>query len=184
MHNAFWYSNSYYYSNFVYQDIFIRSFLKTELSDFPIAKLIIKRKLNLISLVIFSSKLSLTIKNTVFSELINKLSKLLSSRFGIIISNINFVEIENPDVSAPLVALFIRQQIEKRVPFRKVLKSTLSKVQQAGVKGVKMQISGRLNGTEIARTEWIREGQVPLQTLKVDLDYSYCTALVIFSFYF
>ena len=180
MHNAFWYANPYYYSKFVYQDIFIRTVLKKELSDFPIAKVIIKRKLNLVSLVIFSSKVSLSIKDTFFSEVINKLSKLLLSKFGVILSNLNFVEIENSDITAPLIGLLIKQQIEKRIPFRKVLKSALLKVQQGGVKGVKMQIAGRLNGTEIARTEWIREGQVPLQTLKADLDYSFCIARVIF----
>lgn len=179
MHTAFWYSSSYYYSNFVYQDIVIRTVLKKQLSEFPVAKLVIKRKLNLISLVIFSSKVSLGVKETFFSEVINNLSKLLSSKFGVVLSNFNFVEIENPDISAPLVGLVIKQQIEKRVPFRKVLKSVLFRVQQGNVKGVKMQISGRLNGTEIARTEWIREGQVPLQTLKADLDYSCCIARVI-----
>lgn len=77
----------------------------------------------------------------------------------------------NSDSNSRVLAEFIRQQLEKRVPFRRIIKTAISKAQKAGVKGVKIQIAGRLNGAEIARTEWFREGQVPLHTIKANIDY-------------
>lgn len=100
----------------------------------------------------------------------------MSTKFQANLGVVNVVEVTNPDACSFLLAEFMRQQLEKRVPFRKVMKSAILKAQQAGVKGIKIQIAGRLNGTEIARTEWIREGQVPLHTLKANIDYCNYTA--------
>ena len=89
------------------------------------------------------------------------------------------VDITNPDSDARFLAQFARQQLEQRVPFRRVIRTTILKAQKVKVKGIKVQIAGRLNGTEIARTEWVREGQVPLHTLKANIDYCSYNALKI-----
>lgn len=93
---------------------------------------------------------------------------------------VNLVEVVNPDANSKILANLIRQQLEKRVPFRRAMKSAILKAQKSGVKGIKVQVSGRLNGAEIARTEWIREGQVPLHTLRANIDYFSEKALVIY----
>jgi small subunit ribosomal protein S3 len=91
---------------------------------------------------------------------------------------INVLEVSNPDSNAKILSDFIKQQLEKRVPFRRAIKTAVLKAQKVNVKGIKVQISGRLNGAEIARTEWVREGQVPLHTLKANIDYFQNKALV------
>lgn len=104
-------------------------------------------------------------------ELRKQLEEVLSRKFYRRDVTINVVEVTNPDSDSRFLAEFVRQQLEKRVPFRRVMKSAILKAQKAGVKGIKIQVSGRLNGAEIARTEWVREGQVPLHTLKANIDY-------------
>lgn len=93
---------------------------------------------------------------------------------------INVVEVQKVDADAYLIAEYIAQQLERRVSFRRVVRQAIQRAQRAGVQGIKVQVSGRLNGAEIARTEWTREGRVPLHTLRADIDYSYCTAQTIY----
>lgn len=93
---------------------------------------------------------------------------------------INILEIERPDTEATLLAHFLAEQLEKRVAFRRAVRQTIQRAQKANIKGIKIQVSGRLNGAEIARSEWVREGRVPLQTLRADIDYSYQTAQTIY----
>lgn len=100
-----------------------------------------------------------------------KLNEILERKFYSRNITINVVEVIKPDADSRFLAEFVRQQLEKRVPFRKVIKTAILKAQKAGVKGIKIQIAGRLNGAEIARTEWVREGQVPLHTIKANIDY-------------
>lgn len=143
----------------------------------------IKRKLNYLIVNIFLGKAgmgSLINENKIFA-LRSELSTLLALKFGKRELTINLVEVADPDTNSKFLSEFVREQLERRVPFRKVIKSAIVKAQKAGVKGVKVQISGRLNGAEIARTEWVREGQVPLHNLKANIDYFNNTALVIFS---
>lgn len=108
----------------------------------------------------------------------NKLVNLLYIKFCNRNVTINIVEVLNPDSNSRVLTDFICQQLEKRVPFRRVMKNAVMKAQKSGVKGIKVQVAGRLNGAEIARTEWIREGQVPLHTLKANIDYFNFKALV------
>ena len=89
---------------------------------------------------------------------------------------INVVEVSRVDADASLVAEYIIQQLERRVSFRRVVRQAIQRAQRAGVEGIKIQVSGRLNGAEIARTEWTREGRVPLHTLRANVDYAYSTA--------
>ncbi|EFA71787.1 30S ribosomal protein S3 [Cylindrospermopsis raciborskii CENA303] len=93
---------------------------------------------------------------------------------------INVVEVQKVDADAYLIAEYIAQQLERRVSFRRVVRQAIQRAQRAGVQGIKVQVSGRLNGAEIARTEWTREGRVPLHTLRADIDYSYCTAQTVY----
>ena len=93
---------------------------------------------------------------------------------------INIIEIKEPDREAVLIGQWIAQQLEKRVAFRRTVRQGIQKANKANIDGIKVQISGRLNGAEIARTEWVREGRVPLQTLRANIDYAYTTAYTIY----
>jgi len=93
---------------------------------------------------------------------------------------INVIEVARVDADSALIGEYICQQLERRVSFRRVVRQAIQRAQRAEVLGIKIQVSGRLNGAEIARTEWIREGRVPLHTLRADIDYSYRTALTIY----
>lgn len=152
--------------------------------DVSISHIEIKRKLNYLIVNIFLGKSglgSLVNSNKILS-LRSELSTLLSSKFANRELTINLVEVLDPDTNSKFLSEFVREQLERRIPFRKAIKSAISKAQKAGVKGVKVQISGRLNGAEIARTEWVREGQVPLHNLKADIDYFNNTARVILTY--
>lgn len=102
-----------------------------------------------------------------------ELEKLLSKTKRI---RLNIIEVTDPDTEAALLCEFITQQLEKRVAYRRAVRQVIQKAQKADSKGIKIQVSGRLNGAEIARSEWVREGRVPLQTLRANIDYSYKTA--------
>jgi small subunit ribosomal protein S3 len=133
----------------------------------------IKRKLNFLSVTILVAKPSIVmgVNGDSLYQFRISLSKELSTKFKLYDITVNVVEVLNADSNSHTLAEFIRQQLEKRLPFRRIMKAAISKAQKVGVKGIKIQIAGRLNGAEIARTEWIREGQVPLHTLKANIDY-------------
>lgn len=173
-HNSYWYSKPNSYSFFVKQDYFIRNYIKEKMTGSFFSNIIIKRKLNDVNILIYSSKSGSFFKENSLNKLTDELSAKLAVKFNSRLISLNLFEVDNLDTSAPFVAELIRQQLEKRVPFRRVIKNVISKVQESGsnVKGIKLQISGRLNGAEIARTEWVREGQVPLHTLRANIDYS------------
>lgn len=113
-------------------------------------------------------------------ELRNSLKTHLLKNFGKREVKLNILGVSNPDSKARILAYFIKAQLEKRVSHKRIMQSAILKAQKSGVKGVKVQISGRLNGVEIARTEWEREGQVPLHTLRANIDYCNMTAIVIY----
>lgn len=173
-HNSFWYAKPNSYSSFVKQDFFIRNFIKEKMAGSFFSNIVIKRKLNDVNILVYSSKNGSFFKENSVKKLIDELSIELLHKFNSRLISLNVFEVDNLDSSASFVAESIRQQLEKRVPFKRVVKNAISKVQESGsnVKGVKVQISGRLNGAEIARTEWVREGQVPLHTLRANIDYS------------
>lgn len=150
------------------------------LVDSGISNVVIKRKLDLVNVHVYLAKPNVLFKDENFQKFTKTFSNVLYDKFSSHLGSVNVVEVVNPDASAFLLAEFMKQQLEKRVPFRRVMKSAILKATQANVKGIKIQISGRLNGTEIARTEWIREGQVPLHTLRANIDYCNHTALLFF----
>lgn len=164
------------------QDIFIRRFLNKELSSIFISDIVIKRKASFITIFVYLAKNSLVFKDDFILKLNKKVSDILSSVFSLNLFSFNIVEVNESDFSSSFFADSIKQQLEKRVPFRKVIKNAISKVQlsKPNIKGIKVQVSGRLNGAEIARTEWIREGQMPLHTLRSNIDYSKSEARLIF----
>lgn len=146
------------------------------------SNIFIKRKLDKIHVIIYSSKSSSLFKENLISNLKLSLSKHFFLIFKSEIMSLSLVEITNPDTCSSFIAFYIKEQLEKRVPFRKLMKLAISKVKQSNstIKGIKVQISGRLNGAEIARTEWVREGQIPLHTLRANIDYSFNKARLIF----
>lgn len=147
-----------------------------------VSNILIKRKLNEVDIIVFVAKSDSLFKENFIKDFTDDVSSFINLRFNSRLVLFNIVEISDLDSSSSFIAFFIKEQLEKRVPFRKVIKNAILKVQQSGsfVKGIKVQISGRLNGAEIARTEWVREGQVPLHTIRADIDYSTTTAYTVF----
>lgn len=184
-HSSFWYATAKYYSYLVKEDIFIRDFITKNFKFTPISKIEIHRNvLNAMVSVhinLYVAKAAFIMKkhgNKIFT-LRDSLTSVINLHFGSRTITINLVDVKSPDSDARFLAQFARQQLERRVPFRRVIRATILKAQKVKVKGIKVQISGRLNGNEIARTEWVREGQVPLHTLKANIDYCSCQALLI-----
>lgn len=175
-HNSCWFANNKDYSSFLEQDIFIRNYLIKRFKDVAISSIFIKRKLKFISVDIYLIKDGSIFNNNLLNNLTKELSITLSKKFSVFLVSFNIIEVRDANTCSFLVADSIKKQLEKRLPFRKVIKTAIVKCLKAGVKGVKVQISGRLNGAEIARSEWIRQGQVPLHTLRANIDYCSCRA--------
>lgn len=173
-HKSFWYSDLKNYSNLLKTDNFVRNYFNEKLKEVsPISEIEITRKSGNLVINIYASNTNQLLKNgnseliRLQSELLKKLPSSPDNKDLVI----NVIEITNPDGNARILADFIRQQLEKRTPFRRAMKNAITKAEKSNVKGIKVQVSGRLNGAEIARTEWIREGRVPLHTLKANIDY-------------
>ena len=176
-HNAIWYVNYGAYSKVLEEDYKIRKLFdkKFELiySKAGIAKLEIQRKINQLELVIHAARpkaiAAETDQTNLIVELKNNLKTLVNDSKQIRIKVLQVARSEN---ESSLVARSIADQLEKRVAFRKAIRQTTQTLQKSGVKGFKIQVAGRLNGAEIARAEWAREGRVPLQTLRADISYA------------
>ena len=165
------------------EDFLIRSFIEKREKEAAISKIEIKRnsKGNKIEVEIHSGRPGILVghKGTELTKIYKNLRDITSrDEFGRKDSSlektiiVNIVELSSPDCEANLIADFIVEQLEKRVAFRRAIKKAIKRTQVAKVEGIKVQVSGRLNGAEIARAEWIREGRVPLQTLRADIDYA------------
>lgn len=163
------------YGDFLRQDVNIRKFLKKQLRDAAIDKIEIERSGDDIKIILHSAKPGIIIgrSGVGVEDLKNKLKNLLN-KIGLskISLNINIQEVKNSNLSANIILQNVIDDIEKRIPFRRILKQTIAKVEKAGAKGVKIMVSGRLNGAEIARTEKLTSGKIPLHTLRADIDYS------------
>ena len=180
-----WYANYTTFSEILREDYQIRLFLKTEMANLfskaGIAKLDIKRKVNQIELLIYAARPAVIATNSddggLLSSLQLKIKKFLNNSKRI---RIKVLQISNSETESSLVARVLADQLEKRVAFRKAVRQTTQMLQKSGVKGFKIQVSGRLNGAEIARAEWVREGRVPLQTLRADISYAAHQAFTIY----
>ena len=176
-HDSTWYSNYSNYGQTLKEDYLIRQCLKTKwgslYSKSGITKLQINRKVNKIELLVYATRpktLSTSQGNQLsFSELKSEVLKFLPKSKQI---RLKVVQLTQSDNESLLTARLLADQLEKRVAFRKAIRQTAQRLERSGVKGFKIQVSGRLNGAEMARTEWVRECRVPLQTLRADISYS------------
>lgn len=158
------------------EDYRIRRFLKKELSNAGVSKVEISRKADQIQLDIFTARPGVVVgKGGQGIETLSARLKELLHRTGVEI-RINILEINRVDLESQLVAESIGQQLEKRVAFRRAMKQAIQRCMRAGAVGVKVMVAGRLGGAEIARTEWAKEGRIPLQTLRADVDYGLAEA--------
>ncbi|PWT96582.1 MAG: 30S ribosomal protein S3 [Candidatus Melainabacteria bacterium] len=160
----------------VEEDHRIRTYLKKELANAGVAKVDILRKADQIQIEIYTARPGVVVgKGGQGIEALHEKVKALLSRTGLDI-RINILEINRVDLEAQLVAESIAQQLEKRVAFRRAMKQAIQRCMRANALGVKIMVAGRLGGAEIARTEWTKEGRIPLQTLRADVDYGLAEA--------
>jgi len=172
-HRSYWYAKQSDYSSLLMEDSFIRSYINRTLGEAGISLVKIQRKSDHLEIDVQAERPGLIIgrNGTGLDTFRQDLNTQLGRKFTTRDIEINVIEVTNPDSHSKLLADFISQQLESRVPFRRVVRNATQRAQKAGVKGIKIQIAGRLNGAEIARSEWVREGQVPLQTLRANIDY-------------
>ena len=172
-HKSTWYSNLNQYAKVLKEDDTIRTYIGTIAKSKNISNVRINRNgLNdQIQLNIETGKPGVLVGDlgTGLETLLGNVKKLLPSNRQL---TINVFEVEKVDLDASLLADLVVEQLEKRVAFRRAIREALQRAQKQNVKGIKIQVSGRLNGAEMARSEWIREGRVPLQTLRADIDYA------------
>lgn len=172
-HKSKWYANFNQYANILQEDDKIRTYLNTISQSNSIANVRINRNgLNdQIQLNIETGKPGILVGDmgAGLENLLKNIKKLLPQNRQL---TINVFEVEKVDLNASLLADLVADQLEKRIAFRRAIREALQRAQKQNVNGIKIQVSGRLNGAEIARSEWIREGKVPLQTLRADIDYA------------
>ena len=172
-HRSKWYANFNQYANILEEDDKIRTYINTISQTNSIANVQINRNgLNdQIQLNIDTGKPGILVgdRGAGLENLLNNIKKILPESRQL---TINVFEVEKVDLNATLLADLVAEQLEKRIAFRRAIREALQRAQKQNVNGIKIQVSGRLNGAEIARSEWIREGRVPLQTLRADIDYA------------
>ena len=180
-HKSKWYANFNQYANVLQEDDKIRTYIDTIAKINSISNVRINRNgLNdQIQLNIETGKPGILVGDVGagLENLLTNIKKILPSSRQL---TINVFEVEKVDLNAALLADLVAEQLEKRVAFRRAIRDTLQRAQKQNVNGIKIQVSGRLNGAEIARSEWIREGRVPLQTLRADIDYATSEANTIY----
>jgi len=168
-HNSVWYADSKTYAQNLINDLEVREYILKKLDAASVSRVKIERPAQTARITIFTARPGIVIGKK--GEDVDGLRKELSSKMGVPV-HINIEEIRKPDVDARLVAQNVAQQLERRVMFRRAMKRVVQNAMRQGAEGIKVQVSGRLGGTEIARTEWYREGRVPLHTLRADIDYA------------
>ncbi|MES9870971.1 MAG: 30S ribosomal protein S3 [Sedimenticola sp.] len=168
-----WYADSKDYADLLNTDLEVRDYLKKRLSQASVSRIQIDRPANNAHITIHTARPGLVIGKK--GEDIDALRSEVSQRMGIPV-HISVEEIRKPELDAQLVAESITQQLERRVMFRRAMKRSVQTAMRLGAEGIKINIAGRLNGAEIARSEWYREGRVPLHTLRADIDYGFAEA--------
>jgi small subunit ribosomal protein S3 len=163
-----WYADSKEFADYLNMDLEIRDFIKKRLSQASVSRVQISRPAHNALITIHTARPGIVIGKK--GEDIDRLRKEVSGRMGIPV-NINVEEIRKPELDAHLVAESVAQQLERRIMFRRAMKRAVSNAMRIGAEGIKIKVGGRLNGAEIARSEWYREGRVPLHTLRADIDY-------------
>jgi len=172
--NSQWYANKENYANYLDADLRVRQFLLKRLATAAVSRVEIKRPAKNALITIHAGRPGTIIgkKGSEIEELREEVRKLM----GGVPVHINIVEVKKPELDAKLVAMSVAQQLERRVMFRRAMKRAVQNAMRLGAEGIKITVSGRLAGAEIARTEWYREGRVPLHTFRADIDYATASA--------
>jgi len=168
-----WYASNRDFAGMLAEDIKVREYLKSKLKNAAVSRVLIERPAKSARITIYSARPGVVIGKK--GEDIEKLKKDLASKLGVPVA-VNIEEVRKPEVNAQLIADNITQQLEKRIMFRRAMKRAMQNAMRLGAQGIKIMSAGRLNGIEIARTEWYREGRVPLHTLRADIDYGFSEA--------
>lgn len=168
-----WYADSKNFSNYLVEDHKIREYVKKKLFISGISKIEIERTPKFVKINVYTAKPGLVIGKggNLAETLKNELVKMINKNV-----NLNIVEVKDIDTNAQLVSESIANQLEKRISFRRAMKQTMQKAMKAGALGIKTSVSGRLAGADMARTEFYKEGTIPLQTIRADIDYGFCEA--------
>ncbi len=174
--NSTWFAGSRDYADFLNNDIEVREFIKKELSHASVSRVQIDRPARALQVTIHTARPGIVIGKK--GEDVERLRQKVAKKAGLPVANvkINIAEIRKPELDAQLVAENVAQQLERRVMFRRAMKRVVTNTMRLGAQGVKIHVAGRLNGAEIARSEWYHDGRVPLHTLRADIDYGQATA--------
>lgn len=168
-HASVWYADKAEYSAKLLNDLQVRKYLDGQLKNASVSRIEIERPAQNARITIYTARPGIVIGKK--GEDVEKLRNAVSQMMGVPV-HINIEEVRKPDLDAKLVAQSVASQLERRVMFRRAMKRAVQNAMRQGAKGIKIQVSGRLGGAEIARTEWYREGRVPLHTLRADIDYA------------
>ena len=168
-----WYASNANFATMLAEDLKVREYLKAKLKSAAVSRILIERPAKNARITIYSARPGVVIGKK--GEDIENLKAELTRRLGVPVA-VNIEEVRKPEVDAQLIADSITQQLEKRIMFRRAMKRAMQNAMRLGAQGIKLMSSGRLNGIEIARCEWYREGRVPLHTLKADIDYGFSEA--------
>jgi small subunit ribosomal protein S3 len=171
-----WYADSKMFPEYVRQDYLLRTYIKKKLKEASVSKIAIERPSKKVNITIHTARPGIVIGKK--GEDIEKLRSEAAHLVGMRVSDvrINIAEVRKPELDAQLVAEGIAQQLERRVMFRRAMKRAVTNTMRVGAGGIKVKVGGRLNGAEIARSEWYREGRVPLHTFRADIDYGFAEA--------
>ncbi|MFK7829036.1 MAG: 30S ribosomal protein S3 [Congregibacter sp.] len=168
-HTSVWYADRKSYAKQLVIDLEVRNFIEKKLDNASVSRVVIERPAQTARITIHTARPGIVIGKK--GEDVDTLRKIVAKKMGVPV-HINIEEIRKPDLDARLVAQNVAQQLERRVMFRRAMKRVVQNAMRQGAQGIKVQVSGRLGGAEIARTEWYREGRVPLHTLRADIDYA------------
>jgi small subunit ribosomal protein S3 len=173
-HTSVWYAGGTNYAKYLLEDMEVRDMVKKKLASASVSRVEIERPAQTARVTVYTARPGIVIGKK--GEDVEKLRAQLTEKMGVPV-HINIEEIRKPDLDAQLVAESIAQQLERRVMFRRAMKRAMQNAMRQGAEGVKVQVSGRLGGAEIARSERYHEGRVPLHTLRADIDYATSEAL-------
>jgi small subunit ribosomal protein S3 len=171
-----WYADTKTFPEYVRLDAQLRTFIKKKLKDASVSRIYIERPAKKANITIFTARPGIVIgkKGEDIEKLRTEVAKMIEMNVNDV--RINISEVRKPELDAQLVAEGIAQQLERRVMFRRAMKRAVTNTMRVGAEGIKVKVGGRLNGAEIARSEWYREGRVPLHTLRADIDYGFAEA--------
>ncbi len=171
-----WYADTKTFPEYIRTDHLIRSFIQKKLKDASVSRITIERQAKKVNITIHTARPGIVIgkKGEDIERLRAEISKMIDMSLSDV--RINISEVRKPELDAQLVAEGIAQQLERRVMFRRAMKRAVTNTMRVGAEGVKVKVGGRLNGAEIARSEWYHEGRVPLHTLRADIDYGFAEA--------